>query len=186
MISLLRIAVAVMLCCVRCALIGVSSCPVTVCSVRVAVLLVAVYLCLWSGEQSSLQYAVSTPDASRGLGQNFLIVTKIHFFFTIILGVGLCVQVDVCSFLLLCSYLHTSMELNSTDWKFAVHPATNADCAVGVLWRDILHVSNWSRSCLPGFKDFHLPDMSVSAVLVIGQNADLKQKCLYWPGEWCF
>ena len=41
----------------------------------------------------------------------------------------------------------------------------------------------WDQGCLPGFKDFHLPDMCVPSILVIGQDADLKEECLHWPEQ---
>ena len=36
---------------------------------------------------------------------------------------------------------------------------------------------------LLGFKYPDLPDVGVSSILVVGENADLKEKCLHWPGQ---
>ena len=35
-------------------------------------------------------------------------------------------------------------------------------------------------SCLPGFKDFHLSDVCVPSILVVGEDADLKEKGFHW------
>lgn len=81
-------------------------------------------------------------------------------------------------------YLHASIDVNSTDSKLAVFPLAIPE-PVRVLWREGKHVGEaehmrgwWGH--LPGFKDLHLPDMCVPTILVIRQDADLKEKGFHW------
>ena len=82
--------------------------------------------------------------------------------------------------------------MNSTDSKLAVFPVAIPE-PVRVLWREgekghsiacdcwggRAHTRGWWGH-LPGFKDLHLPDVCVPTILVVRQDADLKEKGFHW------